>query len=215
MKSYLDYNLATTLKDSNDPLLKMPEYFKIMEVLDSLKKNNMLQTFHGNCIAACEITQSMLSQVGIQSRMIEVELLITRKGQQNEFLFIGFDDANYSGQIDTHMVLITDTPQPILIDLSIAYVLPADRSYLIERVNSKNQTLSEHNIENLSLVYREKKSLRFANIHQKNIISKLLDEQKFRKEFEILKLFLMISLAISAINFTLNSVLILLKITHL
>lgn len=215
MKSYINYNLATTLKDSNDPLLKRPEYFKILEVLQSLERNQLLKTFHGNCIAATEIIQSMLSQVGIQSRVVEVQLLITRKASPEEFLFIGFDGTDFPGQIDTHMVLITETPQPIIIDVSIAHVLPSDKCYLVECVNSTPNSLSEHQIENLSLVYQEKRNIRFPNIHQKTLINRIIDDQKVRSDLDKFHLLLIVSLSISGVNFVLNAILILLKSLYL
>jgi uncharacterized protein with NAD-binding domain and iron-sulfur cluster len=211
MKSYINYNLTTTLKNSDDPLLKRPEYFKILEVLQNLERNQLLKTFHGNCIAATEIIQSMLSQVGIQSRAVEVQLLITRKSNPEEFLFIGFDGTDFPGQVDTHMVLITETPQPILIDVSIAHVLPADRCYLIESVKSTNNSLSEHQIENLSLVYQEKKNIRFPNIHQKTLITRIVDDQRVRNDLDRFKYLLTLSLTLTVINFILNSILLILK----
>jgi hypothetical protein len=214
MKSYIDHKLPTSLKNSDDPLLKSPEYHKIMEVINELKKTRMLQSFNGNCIAACEILQSMLSQVGIQSRTVEVELLITRRGEKNEYLFVGFNDMHFPGQVDTHMILITDTPQPIIIDVSIGHVLPPDRNFIIERVNQTSQSFSEHNIENLNLIYREKKSVKFAELHQKNLIQRILTEQKQRQEFDNLRTVLVICLSVTAINFILNSILILLKVIN-
>lgn len=215
MKSYINYNIATSLKDSNDPLLKRPEYFKILEVLQTLDRNQLLKTFHGNCIAATEIIQSMLAQTGIQSRTVEVQLLITRKASPEEFLFIGFDGTDFPGQIDTHMVLITETPQPIIIDVSIAHVLPTNRCYLVECVNSTENSLSEHHIENLTLVYQKKRNIRFPNVHQKTLINRIVDDQKIRSDLNRVQMLLMISLGISAINFTLNSILILLKALYL
>lgn len=214
MKSYINYNLETSLKSSDDPLLKTPEYHKVMEVLQSLKSTQLIKTFHGNCIAASEIMQSMLAQVGINSKMVEVQLLITRHGPKEEFLFVGFDNNEFSGQVDTHMVVITQTPQPMIIDLSIAHVLPADRCYLVESVNPTENSLSQHRIENLTLVYQQKRIVRFPSIHQKNLVERIIEDQAFRKQFVKLNWLVFLGLSLAGVNFILNSILIVLKIIY-
>lgn len=201
-------------KSSDDPMFMSPEYAKIMEAIQSLTQNGVAKNFAGNCIAACDILQSLLNSVGIKSKIVEVQLSMIRNVDgATDYVFVGYDSVSFEGQVDTHVVLITETKVPILIDLSLAYYLPADKPYIIKTLGApkNNQTVLEHTIENIQLTYKYKSNLKLPQLHQKSLVERILQQSQMEENIKFLKNLVMIAVGISVINFSLNMILIVLK----
>jgi hypothetical protein len=208
---------------TNDPgLLKTPQYHKIKECIESLSRSGDSKSFAGNCVATCDIFQTLLSQLGIPCKIMECQVCITREvdGTKN-YMFVGYDNYSYPGQIDTHTVIVTEGDSPILIDLSLGHLLTNDKIYIIEKVNpAKNkfnitgekQILAEYDYGFCSVTYYEKRNLRLPAIHQKNLVQRIVSEQKIDENLSLLKKFVICALALGLINFTLNVTLIILRL---
>ena len=195
-------------------LLKDPQYFKIQNCINKLSESRMLDNMAGNCISASETMQQLLFQMGIDSVIVECQLMITRDGteQVNDVLFIGYDDRSFKGEVDTHVVVLTKGKVPLLIDLSLGHVLPADHSFVVERLNNKNEELGIYNIGNLTLSYTNKKNIKLHSIHQKNLLSKFLDEQEKITKIKYIEKLAYWALVISAIDVCVNLVILAIKI---
>lgn len=214
---------------TNDPgLLRTPQYHKIKECIDSLSRTGDSRSFAGNCVATCDIFQTLLSQLGIPCKIIECQVCITQEVDGNKnYMFVGYDNYSYPGQIDTHTIVVTEGETPILIDLSLGHLLPAEKQYIIERIYNRSKNVNENsqlpeNIDkniladfdfgSCSLTYYEKKNLRLPSIHQKNLIQRIVNEQNLEKSLDVLKLFIIAALTLGLFNFTLNIVLIVLRL---
>ena len=214
---------------TNDPgLLRTPQYHKIKECIESLSRTGDSKAFAGNCVATCDIFQTLLSQLGIPCKIMECQVCITQEFEGNKnYMFVGYDNYSYPGQIDTHTIVVTEGENPILIDLSLGHLLPQDKQYVIERVysNGKNRNISGDREENhgkdvfaefdfgsCALTYYEKKNLRLPSIHQKNLIQRIVNEQNVEKNLGILKMFIIAALSLGVINFSLNIILIVLRL---
>lgn len=214
---------------TNDPgLLRTPQYHKIKECIESLSRTGDSKAFAGNCVATCDIFQTLLSQLGIPCKIMECQVCITQEFEGNKnYMFVGYDNYSYPGQIDTHTIVVTEGENPILIDLSLGHLLPQDKQYVIERVynKSKNKNISGDREENqgkdvfaefdfgsCSLTYYEKKNLRLPSIHQKNLIQRIVNEQNVEKNLGVLKMFIIAALSLGVINFSLNVILIVLRL---
>lgn len=200
-------------------LLKNPQYHKIRDMLASLIRNQDASAFAGNCVATCDIVQALLSQIGISSKIIECQVCVVKNidGNRN-YMFVGYDNYSYPGQIDTHTIVITEDDNPILIDLTLGNHLPAEHQFIIERVGDPKQStngkevIAEYQYRNAEVTYFVKKNLRLANIHQKNLVQRIVSEQKIDDSLKLLKKFVICALALGAINFTLNVALIILRL---
>ncbi len=212
---------------TNDPgLLRTPQYHKIKECIDSLSRTGDSRSFAGNCVATCDIFQTLLSQLGIPCKIMECQVCITQEVDGNKnYMFVGYDNYSYPGQIDTHTIVVTEGENPIIIDLSLGHLLPSDKQYIIERVNTSKKSLSSEHKENAGkdvfaefdfgscgLTYYEKKNLRLPSIHQKNLIQRIVNEQNVEKSLDALKLFIIGALTLGIINFSLNIILIVLRL---
>ena len=200
-------------------LLKNPQYHKIRDMLASLIRNQDKSAFAGNCVATCDIVQALLSQIGISSKIIECQVCVVKNidGNRN-YMFVGYDNYSYPGQIDTHTIVITEDDNPILIDMTLGNHLPPDHQFIIERVGDSKQNtdgkeiIAEYQYRNAEVTYFVKKNLRLANIHQKNLVQRIVSEQKIDESLKLLKKFVICALALGLINFTLNVVLIILRL---
>jgi hypothetical protein len=195
----------------------MIHYTKIKETLDRLASAGLVQRMQGNCVSSCDLVQNLLSQVGIKSKIVEVQLSITRTNPAHpdampEHFFIGYDNLSFNGQIDTHTVIITDTEHPYLIDMSIGYLI--DNGYILEKLDPNTSTLADFTVGRCQLTYQYKKNIKLPQLHQKTLVERIVDEQTTKDTIRIVKWVVIGSLTLSIVNFCLNSFLIILKIMH-
>jgi hypothetical protein len=195
------------------------QYFgKLTEIFHNLQKTGTADKLTGNCVAACDILQNLLMQVGIPTRLVEVQLTImTRRGENQDFSFIGFDNLSFPGQVDTHVILVTEDTAPLLIDPSIAHVLDPEHPFIVEALNSSSiDKIAEFELRSPEatrvLTYQRKKSVRLPALHQKTLLARVLDEQKSENMLVLVKWLSIAGLALGAINFCANAVLLALKI---
>jgi len=212
---------------TNDPsLLKTPQYHKIKECIESLSRTGDTKSFAGNCLATCDIFQTLLSQLGIPCRIVECQVCITQEiDGNNNYMFVGYDNYSYPGQIDTHTIVVTEGDSPIVIDLSLGHLLPNNKQYIIEKLgikqfesinthitNAGKDILAEFDFGCCSVTYYEKKNIRLPSIHQKNLIQRIIGEQNIEKTLNGLKWFVIGALTLGIINFSLNITLIVLRL---
>lgn len=199
-------NNTTITLDSD--ILKNPQYHKIKEILQKLKDGGVLHSMAGNCISASEIVQHLLSQVGIPSKIVECQACLIRSGtnQANDILFIGYDNSQFAGQVDTHAVVITETDFPLIIDLSLSQLLPTDHPYIIERVHSnKPEEIAQVNIGNINITYFVKKNIRLHQLHQKTLLERMQETESHKKRFAIIEKLVYGMLCLVVLNTVLNT----------
>jgi len=202
---------------TNDTVLKkLPQFHKIVELLNRLEQNGILSRLSGNCISASEMIQTMLSQSGIECEIIECQASVYRMNDPVEFFFVGYDNTSFPGQIDTHMVVVTKTEIPVIIDVSIANLLPDSHPYIIDRLNgSVPGELACIKFDNVTVTYQKKKVIRVPQLHQKTIIERISEERKTKDLISKIRIFAMIAVALGLINFTFNSILLSIKMNEI
>jgi hypothetical protein len=112
---------------------------------------------------------------------------------------------------------VTTDENPLLIDMSLAHLLPKDRPYIVERVkkNDDPNVISEFNLENITITYTEKKTIKLPSIHQKNLLDRIMNEQKLTTGIKHLRAFVMCAVGLGLVNFTLNVLLIILRLYNI
>jgi hypothetical protein len=207
--------MTKEIKFSEDPELnKLPQFIKLKDIISEFYKIGIIERLSGNCVSAAELICNSCLQIGIPAKIIECQLAISKTHDDGrpEFVFIGYDNLNYQGQVDTHMVALVLTEIPMIIDASISYLLPRDRPVLVERADAVDpDVIGNFEFGDAKLTYTPKKIVRYPNLHQKNILIKALEEQKFLKEFSFFKLLVLGSLFFGFINFLANSSLLYIK----
>lgn len=197
-------------------VVKETDYYKtIKSVVDGFVRSPLFKTFAGNCIAASDMVQAALALKGIQARILEVQLSMLRnKENSNDYMFIGFDNVSSTGQVDTHMVVVTDTEIPLLIDLSLGKYLPAELPFILRPVFPDGEMIAEFDHLNIKINYSYKKNIRYPQLHQKYLIQRMQDEKEVRSTITLIKYIVAGALTLAMINFTMNAVLIILKIIY-
>ena len=106
--------------------LNLDYYIKIKEIIDDLIHSGILRFGSGYCLSMSDVILKLLHKEGINAQLVECNLMVMMKSPPGLILvgYKGFmDNTLNSGQkIDNHVVCITKTKIPILIDLSISHI---------------------------------------------------------------------------------------------
>jgi hypothetical protein len=185
------------------------EYFKIIKgVVDNLKTSGMLEAGSGYCLSMSDIILKLLHKQGIKSKLVECNLMVTLKNPPGMFLmgYPGFNQNNYNSEkmMQTHIVCITETEVPILIDTSISHI---DKSipYICAPIlrNFEHTNLTEYDFETSTWTYTEREDvdIELPKLHQKSIIDRIKKDGEIQKQISTIQKIVIIALSISSMNF--------------
>lgn len=209
MENQISINLTNDIE-----LEKLPYYRIIFDIVERLNKSNVLHNLHGNCVAAADIVTAMLLQSGIESVITECQVSICVEEKNEKYYnLVGYDNFSFNGQVDTHVVVITKTEVPILIDLSISQYMPQDHPFVIERVsNDDPNILANYKIGTHNLVYQTKRNIRLPELHQKTILERISDDAKSKQKIKMMTTAVVALLGFTVLNFIANIAIVLLKL---
>jgi len=185
------------------------EYFKIIRgLVEGLHKSGMLEAGSGYCLSMSDIVLKLLHKEGIKSRLIECNLMVTLKDPPGMYLmgYPGFSGNNYDSEkmMQTHIVCVTETEIPILIDLSISHI-DKKIDYICAPIlnNFDHTNLAEYDFETSTWTYTEKRDtdIELPKLHQKSILDRIRTDQKVDKEINFIKTLLIILFCVSSTNF--------------
>lgn len=198
-----------------DKIKNKTELQKITQALDRLcQSEDVVHRLQGNCIGASDIVQNLLSFYGIESRIVECQLFAIKENKDiKEFCFVGFNAIGLNpANVDTHVVVVTLTEEPLLIDASIGHLLHDNLKIVIKKLDPEiNDIISKFVIDDISLTYTNKKNIKLPALHQKSLIDRLNDERTFKEKVSFISKTVIFLGAFSLINFCLNSILIILQ----
>lgn len=192
----------------NNELKKYDFYNQILEVVSDLHNMGVLSKSSGQCFAISDIVSKLLKNRGIDCVLVECNLLMINK-RNNSLNLIGYDKNSIDprNMINNHIVCITKTEVPILIDLSVPF-LSQDNPYIIEVANYKNGNIGEYDYENSYWVYSEKTFSQIPLLHQKSIVDRIkkdieVDDKLENIDVSISKLrkFIIITIGLVLLNF--------------
>jgi hypothetical protein len=192
---------------SDQELINTDYYKEISSVLTGMIKSDTVRLTTGWCISSSNIIYLALQQRGIKCQIIEVELLITYNtiGKGTQQCFIGFENIKSPGEIDTHVVILTKTPVPILIDASISDKISLFTPVVIERAESLPDRIiglysyQKDNL-NLKLLYKQKENQKVGEIYFKSFVDRINTDKEIFKNLNLLKLLVTIALVIGGLN---------------
>lgn len=193
---------------------KMPEYEKIVAMLERLSSSDVVKRLHGNCISAADIIQNMLSFYGVESTIMECQAFVVKENKEiKDFCFVGFNNIGINpNSVDTHVIVITKTDPPVLIDGSLGYLLPPNEEIFIREVNSLDPDLiGQYQMDDITVTYHPKKNIKLPSLHQKNLMERLGEDKKIAEKLKFLQIIVIVAASMSLINFSLNITLLILK----
>jgi hypothetical protein len=187
---------------SSDEIKNTKDYLAIVEVIERMDRTNVLWLGRGQCISMSDILCAALFQVGIKAKMVECQAVITNHNVvPSESVTIGYDGSNQPGQIDTHVVCVTQTEIPMIIDASISFLLPSDKKILVDKIiDADNRVFYNTKCDGFDLTYQQKTTNKIGFEHQRSIIDRIETDNRIFKNMNWLKTLIIISLSISTVN---------------
>jgi hypothetical protein len=176
-----------------------PEYQTVIHLIHDLWRSGIIEKGTGQCWAMTDVICKLLKINGIESFTQECSLFVMRKDPPHLNLIGYFNDPeNSPGDIYTHIVCITKTKIPMLIDLSISNYDDKVR-FICERVNGKDECqIAEYNLNNITYQYSKKDIHHVPELYQQNILSRIkTDNLIFSKIGAITKVLIGVSIVTS------------------
>lgn len=186
---------------------KNEKYFiKTQEVIENLKHSGMLDAGSGYCLSMSDIVLKLLHKEGINAELVECNLMVMMKDPPGLFLmgYKGFHENIYdeTKKMENHIVCITKTKIPILIDLSISHI-DKKIEYICEPILNKHShtDIAEFDFDTSTWTYQSRPLSELPKLHQRSIINRIQTDVKVDKEITFIKYFLFILFTVSSLNF--------------
>jgi len=186
---------------TSDRLKQSKDYHNVARVIYKLIEGGVTFAAKGYCISMSDIVYTLLRQNNIPCKIVECHLAITSK-VDNKIYTMGFDglkdDPNKS---DTHVVVVTETEVPMIIDVSIAHLLPNNIQGVVdELVDDPYGIFANVNTDLVGLTYQKKKEFTIPMLHQRSIIDRIQTDVSIFNSLKYLKYMIVGAICISLLN---------------
>jgi len=186
---------------SNPNVVNDPDYKTICEAISHLDRMGLIQRSTGHCMSICDIIQKLLTQYKIKSYLVEVKVLIFPTDSQRLYP-IGFDEeTKNTSQIDTHVVVVTDTSTPFLIDASVGYRLPKPFKVIIDSADKDGYGLFNINHPECKITYEQREGYKLPKLHQEYILDRIGSYRKMTDDINFIKMLIYVSIILSLFAF--------------
>jgi hypothetical protein len=187
-------------------LLKETEYYqKILEVIEKVSNMGMLDRGVGYCFSMSDIFLKLLHKNGIGAELVECSLMVAIKDPPSVNLvgYNGFGNvSNYADAMENHVVCITKTPIPILIDGSLKNIDPNVPYVCIPVTGKENHTnLAEYDFGTSVWTYEKKKDSELPMLHQRSILQRISKDKKIDTDIQKLQKIIISIAVITVLNF--------------
>lgn len=200
---------------SNSDLIDTKEFEIILKIINELSQAGVIFNFANNCVSAADILQSMLAKEGIETEIVEVQAIIIKHRPVKSTMFVGFDHqvSNIGNEVDTHVIVVTKTELPILIDISLSHLLPDSHPWIVEPLafTVDERDIAEYRFENFEISYKRKKFNKVPIFYKKTLSEKINSEVQLRNSIKFVLKLAFIAVALSTFNFFANITLLLEK----
>lgn len=192
---------------NNPKLSNIREYQQIIGTIRDLYTNGVIQRSSGYCLSASDMVYKILSANDIKCRMVECSLVVKTHNPPS-LNIIGDDNlleiANNNNIMNSHVVVITETEIPMIIDLSVGYLYESTKVPFIldEFTLESNKSLTyKISYSNSTWVYQEKSSPKVPEIYQSSILNRINTDKKIFNDIKYIKKIVYIIIIISSLNF--------------
>lgn len=193
--------MSNFILTSNDELKKTEDYKKVSDVIFRLMETGVTHAARGYCVSMSDIVYTMLTQLNIPCKIVECGLTIDIKST-NQLYVVGYDNLKDKPDgADTHVVVVTQTEIPMIIDVSISHLLPNRLQGVIDSccVDS-NGVIANINNGDVYLTYKEKKKFTLPMMHQLSIVDRIKTDVSIFNNIKFIKSLVVVALCISTIN---------------
>jgi hypothetical protein len=190
----------------NHPVTQTEYYKKVKSVVDGLNSAGMLENGSGYCLSMSDIVHKLLHKEGIKSRLVECSLMVTLKSPPGLYLmgYPGFNGENFDSEkmLKTHIICVTETEVPILIDLSISHIdknIPFICVPIIKKESHTN--IAEYDFETSTWTYQEKVDTELPKLHQRSILDRIEQDNKVTNQINSIKSLILLLFTLTSLNF--------------
>ncbi len=187
---------------TDEILLNDPEYQRVYETVKELWQSGIIQRGTGYCLSMSDMIMTILRQKGIDSHLEECKLTIIGV-EPPGLMMVGhtglFKHNRTPDDLDTHIVCVTDTKIPILIDLSIGG-MRAEIPFVCERANGEKNTIGEYDFGRSRWVYQRKEQPRLPQQHQLSVTERINTDRWVNRNIGLLKILVIVSITVSLFN---------------
>lgn len=189
--------------------VKQTDYYKkIHNAILQIKEAGLLQKGFGQCLGMSDIVLKLLHyKENIDAELVECSLMVLRKDPPGVYLvgYPGFIENHFekNERMENHIICITSTPVPILIDLSITSIDP-NIDFICEPIckETRYADIAELEFVNSTWTYQKRPNTGLPKLYQRSILNRIETEAKIGKELSFIRTFLYIMFLVSFINFT-------------
>lgn len=183
-------------------LLKTRDYSTVIEVVKKLWHSEVIQRSTGYCFSVSDMMRTLLLHEGIASRIVECQLTVINASPPG-YVMLGYDISVKNKEVPTHVVCVTDTDVPMIIDLSIGYIMPGTVPFVVEQARPNaalSHSIAELTYENSTWHYTQKKDQHFPKFHQDSIVNRIATDRQVKREIAWLKAVIVAVLVLTAGN---------------
>ena len=197
---------SQTAQFNYDKVINQP-YFKNIEALVKIFEDSGM-TFRsaGHCMAMSDLVQRLLLEQGIESYLVECTLSVISRDEFLKLRVLGHDTSRKKNetQVETHVVCVTKTKVPILIDLSIGYIAE-EVKHIVYPIFESNVS-NKDNIVTIDLglsiwIYNKRKISNLPELHEKSILKRIQTDIKIDKNIKLINKILIGVGIITSLNF--------------
>jgi hypothetical protein len=185
-------------------LLADDDYKVIINLIENFWNLGIIQRGAGFCLSVADTLNKVLKTKGIDSELVECELVITTENPPTiNMVGQDYNPVISEKQINCHVVCVTKTKIPMLIDISVAdYENLTGVVFVCERLQpSEEADLCKATYPNCSYFYSKKLNSILPDIHQKSIVDRIKTDKKIFSDLSRLYLLLYVAIGISSLNF--------------
>ena len=191
----------STIITKSDVLQSTEDYKKVVEIIEGLIESGLSKMGEGYCISVSDIVFNVLNQHGIKSHLMEVQMSALDNANDKHYM-VGFNTTfqqNSHTSVSTHVVVVTDTEVPMIIDLSISHRLPQGYHCIIDKaINEGDKVLCKVEHAGWSYIYQEKKDgIGIPQLHQISILERISTDKKIFDEMKQLKILNVVGICLS------------------
>jgi hypothetical protein len=187
---------------TDDDLKKTKDYQTVHECISKLVATGVTKMGEGYCISVSDIIFNLLTQWGIKCHLEEVKLSIMDQSTGYSDM-VGFDTTftkNSHLKVSTHVVVVTDTEIPMLIDGSIAHKLPNSQQCIIQPIkNLGSKMMCNFEYKGFGFLYQEKADgFGIPQLHQISILDRMGTDKRIFDTMKQLRILNIIGILLSA-----------------
>lgn len=184
-------------------------YYEIIKVVKLWYESGVIDRGAGSCLGMSDMVQKVLRTKGIKSKLVECELIITTTDPPSMSLIgqpfnIETARPNADDILNSHVVCITETEPPLLIDTSIShYKEITETPFIIEKLENEDSDpsiIAKLKVNGSTLLYTPSLFQNIPVLYQQSMVDRLKTDKKVDNSIKKINIMLMALFILMGIN---------------